>query len=217
MKRKALMVKKGVYDYGGFICTAITSSRWFTLYRYTQGHSNEDLRVVKHSFKALKEWVNQNADLEGVKQIVPQYYEAVPFTSSGMSHTETEQSVEIGVAELSDRKVGYEFHEDKAPEVSSKETDQSLTIPSNGIACLNVWLKAEDGQEYSRFYCNHWQIFTDSQMPIEKFHSSEKWTLIGFDKNKEVKLIVPGCKLDGLTVCKLESTVISIPGVYIIR
>ncbi len=59
---------------------------------------------------------------------------------------------------------------------------------------------APDGKRYRSVFCKHWQIVTDKEIPIANFRSTERWTVFG-RVNGKIKMILPGCKVDGFFAC----------------
>ena len=49
-------------------------------------------------------------------------------------------------------------------------------------------------------HCDDWRVTTDKEFPIGGFRSAEKWQLIGVVDGR-VRLIIPGCRVNALTLC----------------
>ncbi len=77
--------------------------------------------------------------------------------------------------------------------------DASMFNRSGVITVIN-WTMASDGETYLYFYSDNWMIITDAMMPIEHFHSSEKWQLIAI-RNDIIVAIFPGCQVKGFISC----------------
>lgn len=63
-----------------------------------------------------------------------------------------------------------------------------------GIITVSNWTMAGDGQRYQCFWCAHWLVVPDKQMPIDGFKSSEKWTLFAL-VDGGVVMAIPGCQV----------------------
>jgi len=64
-----------------------------------------------------------------------------------------------------------------------------------GIVSLTEFVMAPNGSCYRCFWCNHWEIIRDEDIPIEGgFKSHEGWFLAALQDNKVV-FVIPGCKL----------------------
>ena len=74
-----------------------------------------------------------------------------------------------------------------------------MELPIKGIATTSSWMMASDGDRYMAFYSSHWQIITDKNIPINSFHSRERWTLLAFN-NDEIVAMFPGCQVSGFVV-----------------
>ena len=74
-------------------------------------------------------------------------------------------------------------------------------IIKSGVVTLSTWLMAPDGQKYLYMFCRNWDILTDKMFPIEGFHSTEKWQLIGKNKDGKAMAIIPGCQVKGFLAC----------------
>ncbi len=60
------------------------------------------------------------------------------------------------------------------------------------------WLLAPDGNRYLYFYSRKWKVVTDKCMPINGFRSTEKWSLVAYDRQDNVLAIIPGCQVKGI-------------------
>lgn len=63
-----------------------------------------------------------------------------------------------------------------------------------GIVTVNAWTMAADGNNYLYFWSDDWRIFTDKDMPIDGFRSTEHWQLLAFIGCECVALF-PGCQV----------------------
>jgi hypothetical protein len=73
-------------------------------------------------------------------------------------------------------------------------------IPSAGIITLINWTMMPDGGRYLYIWAPNWDIITDKTMPIEKFHSSEQWQLVG-RVNGKIVCLIPGCQVKAWVSC----------------
>lgn len=71
-----------------------------------------------------------------------------------------------------------------------------MNIPEAGIVTTRSWMMATDGERYLHFFCEQWRIITDTEMPLDNFHSRERWSLVAMINDKIVSLI-PGCEVCG--------------------
>jgi len=63
-----------------------------------------------------------------------------------------------------------------------------------GIVTITDFVMAPNGTCYKCFWCNHWEIIIDEDVPIENFKSHEGWFLAAIQAGKVV-FTIPGCKL----------------------
>ena len=75
-----------------------------------------------------------------------------------------------------------------------------MELPSSGIVTTS-WIMAPDGKRYMVFFCRHWDIVTDEQVPVKNFRSHEKWTLAGY-VGDTIKILIPGCHVTGFVACE---------------
>lgn len=80
---------------------------------------------------------------------------------------------------------------------SPKSQDEFVT----GIITVINWTLAPDGHRYIFFWAKRWQIITDADIPIDKFHSSERWQLIAISKEGNVMAVFPGCQVKAWIKC----------------
>jgi len=64
-----------------------------------------------------------------------------------------------------------------------------------GIISVVNWIMAPDGHKYLFFWAKRWQIITDKEIPVEGFHSSERWQLVAVSSNSDVLAVFPGCQV----------------------
>lgn len=69
-----------------------------------------------------------------------------------------------------------------------------------GVVTVTDWVFMADGEEYKYLWCANWMIVTDAMVPLDKFKSSEKWALAGI-VNEEIKILIPGCRVQGFASC----------------
>ncbi len=77
------------------------------------------------------------------------------------------------------------------------QPDQS----SAGIITLVNWTLAPDGDKYLFFWSSFWAVLTDSDIPVDKFRSSERWQLAAISEVGEVIAIFPGCQVKAWIQC----------------
>jgi len=65
---------------------------------------------------------------------------------------------------------------------------------STGIVTLFNWTMMPNEEKYLYVWCKEWKVITDREVPVENFHSSEKWQLLGI-VNEEIVCIIPGCQV----------------------
>ncbi len=80
---------------------------------------------------------------------------------------------------------------------SPKKPEEYVT----GVITLINWTLAQDGHRYLFFWAKRWQIITDAEIPVEHFHSSERWQLIAINKNGGVLAVFPGCQVKAWIKC----------------
>ena len=61
-----------------------------------------------------------------------------------------------------------------------------------GIVTVNDWTLVPNGAQYKYFWCAHWVVVTDKDLPITGFRSSEQWQLFAV-VNTAVRMAIPGC------------------------
>ncbi len=80
---------------------------------------------------------------------------------------------------------------------SPKNPDEFVT----GVITVVNWTLAPDGHRYIYFWAKRWQIIIDSDIPIDKFHSSERWELIAINKEGNILAVFPGCQVKAWISC----------------
>ena len=86
---------------------------------------------------------------------------------------------------------------------ANKAPDESVP----GIITLVNWTMAPDGHKYLFFWAPRWQVTTDREIPIENFHSSERWQLIAVGANSDVLAVFPGCQVKAWIRCSDPPTI----------
>jgi len=83
------------------------------------------------------------------------------------------------------------------------ETAAKLQMPEStaGIITLSSWTMVPTGQTYLYLWAPRWIIVTDKSWPIDGFHSSEHWQLLGLNAAGETVLVIPGCGVKGWCAC----------------
>ena len=71
-----------------------------------------------------------------------------------------------------------------------------MGMSGTGVVTTRNWLMASDGERYLHFFCTHWEIITDKEVPIDNFHSRERWSLLAIADGKIVSMM-PGCEVCG--------------------
>lgn len=70
-----------------------------------------------------------------------------------------------------------------------------------GLVTIVNWTMAPDGQKYLYFWSQRWQVITDSDIPAQKFRSTERWQLIAVSHNADVLAVFPGCQVKAWIRC----------------
>lgn len=70
------------------------------------------------------------------------------------------------------------------------------------VITVSHWTMGPTGETFLHFWAHKWRILTDKSVPLENFHSSEKWQLVGLDNLNKIKIIIPGCQIHGMSICK---------------
>lgn len=73
-------------------------------------------------------------------------------------------------------------------------------VNTAGIVTVNNWMLAPNGGKYLHFWCKEWVIVPDKNMPVEGFHSAEKWSLFARVGDRSV-MAIPGCRVAGWSAC----------------
>ena len=79
----------------------------------------------------------------------------------------------------------------------------SKQLPESGIVTSHDWLLCSDGDRYVYLFCEHWRVVTDDKVPLEHFHSRERWSLFAEDKQGKIIALIPGCGVAGFIAAKL--------------
>ena len=77
-----------------------------------------------------------------------------------------------------------------------------MGILQAGVVTLNNWTMVATGEKFLYLFCKNWKIMTDTTFPIENFHSSERWQLIGKNKKGNACCVIPGCQVKGFLFCE---------------
>lgn len=79
--------------------------------------------------------------------------------------------------------------------MAEEKTVPSITVDDMpGVVTVADWTMATNGKRYICFWCGHWRVVPDKQMPIDGFKSSEKWTLFAI-VDGDVVMAIPGCQI----------------------
>ena len=79
---------------------------------------------------------------------------------------------------------------------------QNNEISTSGVITVVNWTMASNGLRYLFFYCDRWEIITDSMFPIDGFRSSEHWQLAAMDSNGNTLALFPGCQVKAWIFCE---------------
>ena len=85
---------------------------------------------------------------------------------------------------------------------SIRPPDDSLA----GLISVLNWTMAPDGRRYLYFWARRWQVITDAQIPVEHFHSSERWQMVAVSSNSDVLAVFPGCQVKAWFRCEAPAT-----------
>jgi hypothetical protein len=72
---------------------------------------------------------------------------------------------------------------------------QQLKEGAPGTVTLNTAMALADGAWASCVWARKWRVLTDAMIPIDRFRSSERWSLIALDDNDRVLALIPGCRV----------------------
>ena len=70
-----------------------------------------------------------------------------------------------------------------------------------GVVTVGEWVLMPDGEVHKYLWCENWMVVTDKMVPLEKFKSSEKWSLVGIAYG-EIAVWIPGCVVKGFAACE---------------
>ena len=76
-------------------------------------------------------------------------------------------------------------------------TFAASSVVTAGIVKVADWQMVRNGQKHIYFWCRRWEVLTDADIPVDKFRSSERWTLAAVDADGRVLALFPGCQVKG--------------------